>query len=118
VVFSGQLRFAGGLLAQFDCGFRAPYRTAMEIVGTQGSIELASPFKPSGGEWIQIKRGDRIELIESPRSDHLYLGEIEDMEHAILDGRAPRISLDNSRGNVAVIGALLESARSGQCVKL
>ncbi|CAG0931981.1 D-xylose 1-dehydrogenase (NADP+) [Thermoflexales bacterium] len=117
VVFSGQLRFAGGLLAQFDCGFRAPYRTALEIVGTTGSIELASPFKPEGGEWIKIKRGDRAELIESPRGS-LYQGEIEDMERAILDGQAPRISLENSRANVGTIVALLESARSGQAVRL
>ena len=40
VVFSGQLRFASGLLAQFDCGFSTPYRTAIEIVGTSGAIEL------------------------------------------------------------------------------
>jgi len=118
VVFSGQMRFAGGLLAQFDCGFRAPYRTAIEIVGTKGSIELGSPFKPSGGEWINIKRGDRIESIESPRAEHLYQGEIEDMEWAVLEGQPPRISLENSRGNVATILALLESARTGQAVRL
>jgi D-xylose 1-dehydrogenase (NADP+, D-xylono-1,5-lactone-forming) len=117
VVFSGQLRFASGLLAQFDCGFRAPYRTAMEFVGTTGSIELGSPFKPAGGEWIAIKRGDRAELIESPRASHLYLGEIEDMERAVLDHQSPRISLEDSRGNVATILALLESARSGQVVR-
>ncbi len=118
VVFSGQLKFASGLLAQFDCGFRAPYRTAIEIVGTRGSIELASPFKPAGGEWITIKRGDRVELLEAPRADHLYLGEIEDMERAVLDGQSPRISLENSRANVATILALLESARTGQAVHL
>ena len=118
VVFGGQMRFVSGLLAQFDCGFRAPYRTAMEIVGTRGSIKLSSPFKPAGSEWIQIKRGDRIELVESPKVDHLYQGEIEDMERAVLDGQAPRISLANSRANVATIIAFLESARTGQPVRL
>ena len=117
VVFSGQLRFASGLLAQFDCGFRAPYRAAMEIVGTKGAIELASPFKPAGGEWIKIKRGDSVEQLRSPEYE-LYLGEIEDMERAVLDGQAPRVSLENSRANVATIVALLESARTGQPVKL
>ena len=118
VVFSGQLKFASGLLAQFDCGFRAPYRTAFEIVGTRGSIELDSPFKPAGGEWIKIKQGDRVELLEAPRADHLYLGEVEDMERAVLDGQSPRISLENSRGNIATILALLESARTGQVVRV
>ena len=117
VVFSGQMRFAGGLLAQFDCGFRAPYRTAIEIVGTQGSIELSSPFKPAGGEWIEITRGDSVDKLRSPGYE-LYRGEIEDMERAVLDGQTPRISLENSRANVATILALLESARTGQVVRL
>jgi predicted dehydrogenase len=117
VVFSGQMRFASGLLAQFDCGFRAPYRTALEIVGTKGSLELGSPFKPAGGEWIKVKRGDSVDLLRSPEYE-LYRGEIEDMERAVLDGQPPRISLENSRANVATILALLESARTGQVVRL
>jgi predicted dehydrogenase len=117
VVFSGQLRFASGLLAQFDCGFRAPFRTAIEIVGAKGSIELGSPFKPAGGEWIEIKRGDCVEQLRSPEYE-LYRGEIEDMEQAVLDGHAPRISLANSRANVATILALLGSARTGYPVRL
>jgi predicted dehydrogenase len=48
----------------------------------------------------------------------LYLGEVEDMERAVLDGQSPRISLANSRGNVATILALVESARTGQAVRL
>ena len=105
------------MLAQFDCGFRAPYRTALEIVGTKGSIELGSPFKPAGGEWIKIKRGDSVDKLRSPEYD-LYRGEIEDMERAVLDGQPPRISLENSRANVATILALLEAARTGQVVRL
>ncbi len=117
VVFGGQLRFASGLLAQFDCGFRAPYRASMEIVGTKGAIELDGPFKPGGGEWIKIKRGDSLEMMRSPEYE-LYLGEIEDMERAVLDSQPPRVSLENSRANVATIAALLQSAQSGQPVKL
>ena len=117
VVFSGQMRFASGLLAQFDCGFATPYRTSMEIVGTSGAIELDSPFKPSGGEWIKIKRGDSVDKLRSPEYE-LYRGEIEDMERVVLDGLPPRISLENSRANVATILALLESARTGQVVNL
>jgi xylose dehydrogenase (NAD/NADP) len=116
-VFSGQLRFATGLLAQFDCGFRAPYRTFFEIVGTSGSLRLAMPFKPESDNWIEIRRGDRVEQLRAGSQD-LYVGEIEDMERAALDGQPQRISLAESRGNVATIVALLESARTGKVVKL
>jgi len=43
---------------------------------------------------------------------------VEDMADAILLGHEPRISLDDSRANVAAISALLESARIGNPLKL
>jgi predicted dehydrogenase len=88
IVFSGQMRFASGLLAQFDCGFRTPYRTAMEIVGTKGSIELHSPFKPAGGEWIKIKRGDSVERFD--RRNTNCIAADRGPGTAVLDGRPPR----------------------------
>jgi hypothetical protein len=48
----------------------------------------------------------------------LYIGEVEDMADAIVLGKVPRISLDDSRANVAAIFALLESARVNKPVKL
>lgn len=116
-VFSGQMKFANGLLAQFDCGFRSPFRASLEIVGATGSIELASPFKPDGSTKFVINRGDKIENFQSANQP-LYLGEIEDMENAAIDHQPQRISLEWSRGNVAVITALLESAQTDKVVKL
>ena len=46
-----------------------------------------------------------------------YLLEIEDLADAVRTGRPPRVSLAESRGNVATIVALLESAREGRPVK-
>jgi len=76
-LFSGQLRFAAAPLAQVRLSAsRAPFRTAIEIVGDEGSIELESPFKPSGDEWIQDHAGDSAELIRVPQSD-LYLAKLK-----------------------------------------
>ena len=44
--------------------------------------------------------------------------EVEDMEKAIMDGQAPRISLADSRANVATIVALLQSAKEDKPVRL
>ena len=44
--FIGQLRFPGGLLAQFDCGFAAPDRERLEVVGSDATLVLGSPFLP------------------------------------------------------------------------
>lgn len=116
-VFVGQMRFANGLLAQFESGFRSPYRTWMEVVGTRGSLYVASPFKPADRGFIALNYGDRSEQIEV-NAGHLYQGEIEDMESTVLDGKPQRIPLTDSRNNVALILACLESARTGQVVRL
>ena len=52
------------------------------------------------------------------KGQELYLGEVEDMADAIIQGKAPRISLEDSRANVATIVALLESARTGTAASL
>lgn len=116
-VFAGQMRFERGLLAQFEAGFRSPYRTGMEIVGTAGSMVIKRPFKPEGDKPIEIFYGDRTESIKVPDRE-LYQGEIEDMENAVLEGTPQRVPLEDSRRNVAVIEALLESAQTGRPVIL
>ena len=116
-VFAGQMRFPGEVYAQFDCGFRAPYRTFVEIVGSEGSLTVPHPFKVGLNEQITITRDDAVETIPIPDQE-LYLGEVEDMADAILLGKPPRVSLADSRGNVAAILALLQSAREGKPVKV
>jgi predicted dehydrogenase len=116
-VFVGQMRFASGLLAQFESGFHTPYRSWMEVVGTRGSLFIGAPFKPADRAYITLNYGDRSEQIEV-NAGPLYQGEIEDMEGAVLDGKPQRIPLEDSRNNVALILACLESARTGQIVRL
>ncbi len=117
VVFAGAMRFANGVLAQFESGFASPYRTWLEVVGTDGSLHLDQPFKPSGNPRIRLEYGERTELVEVFDKE-LYRGEIEDMEDAVLDGRPQRVAMADSRTIVATIVALLESARSGNVVRL
>lgn len=117
LTFVGQMRFAGGVLAQFDCGFQSPARSFMEIVGSEGSLHVPSPFKPGPSETIEIKRGNSVEKIRIKGAE-LYGGEVEDLADAVLKGAAPRVSLSYSRGNCAAIVALLESASKGKPVRL
>ena len=46
----------------------------------------------------------------------LYIGELDDLADAATLGREPRVTLADSRGNVATIVALYESARTGRPV--
>ena len=115
--FVGQMRFANDVYAQFDSSFAIPFQTFMEIVGSEGTLSIPKPFKPVLNEKIYLTRGDETETIEIPGQE-LYIGEVEDMADAILLGREPRVSLEDSRANVAVITALLESAQTEKPVKL
>jgi D-xylose 1-dehydrogenase (NADP+, D-xylono-1,5-lactone-forming) len=115
--FFGQMRFLGDVYAQFDCGFRTPFRTHLEVIGSEGTITVPSPFKPGLNEKIKLEREGKTETIKMPIQE-LYIGEVEDMADVILLGKAPRVSLADSRANVAAIVALLESAKSGKAVAL
>ena len=117
VCFAGQLRFPGGAIAQVDCSFLTPSRTFVEIVGDAGSLEVPLPFNPRVDTEIILKRGDAEEVLAFPAVE-LYAGEVENMADAILNGAPVRVSLADSRGNVATIRALYESARRGIPVKI
>ena len=111
--FAGQLIYAGGAVAQIAGSFRTPFNTFAEIIGSEGRLTLNRPFvagrdnvaremlfHPDEGSPRPIPFGDA-----DP-----YLGEIEDMHAAILDGRPPTITLDETRLHVATVLALYDSA--------
>jgi predicted dehydrogenase len=117
--FVGALRFDSDAYAQFDCGFHAPFRTHIEIVGTTGVIVVPRPFKPTEHESFLV--GPASDMLEPATVDgpaHLYLGEVEDMADAILLVAPPRVDLQDSRNNVKTILALLQSAREGRPVPI
>jgi predicted dehydrogenase len=115
--FIGQMRFGDGVLAQFDCGFASPFRSWMEIVGSEAILSIPDPFKPNHKAAVTLTRGDQAETPHMPGAD-LYMGEVDDLCDAIEHGRTPRITLTDSRANLAAILALLESARTGKPVTL
>ncbi len=117
VTFIGQMRFSGDVHAQFDSSFDIPYHVFMEIVGSEGTLSVPHPFKPGVNEKIYLTCDEKTETI-TVKGQELYLGEVEDMADAVLLGKSSLVSLDDSRANVAVISAFLESARSGKPVQM
>ena len=107
--FAGQIHFANGMLAQISCSFGLPSYSSALIRGTEGSIFIPTPFKPEKPTSITLQQGEKEKTLNFS-SKNLYLGEVEDMADAILNNKPTRVSLDDSRENVATIAALLESA--------
>jgi len=115
--FAGQMLFPGGVLAQVDAGFRSSPRTALEIAGTEGTILVRQPWRPEGLP-ICLTRGGETEEIAAGGGEDRFLLEIEDLSESVRAGRPPRVSLAESRGNVAAIVTLLQSAREQRIVRL
>ena len=113
--FVGQMRFTHDVLVQFDSSFVIPFHVIMEIVGSEGTLNVPNPFKPNENEKIYLTRDGKSAMIKV-KGQELYIGEVEDMADAILLGKEPRISLADSRANVMTITSLLESARTGKLV--
>ena len=112
--FIGQLRFPGGLLAQFDSGFAAPDRERVEIVGSDATLVLDAPFLPAPDgppASLTMWRGRTASRIDVPSVDQ-YALEVEDLTSAILDGTAPRVDLAFSRGGIATLVELDRTARA------
>ena len=115
--FVGQLHFAKDVTGQFDSSFAIPFHAYMEIVGSEATLIVPTPFKPGLNEKIFLVRDGKTETVKV-KGQELYIGEVEDMADAITLGQVPRITLEDSRANVAVILALLESARTNKPVKI
>jgi len=115
--FAAQLRFPQDVFAQFDCSVKLPYHVFMEIVGEEATLIIPNPFNPSGKERLFISRGGKVETITVSGMGS-YFCEVEDMADAILLGKPPRVTLEDSRINTATILALFESAKTGKPVSL
>lgn len=116
-MFAGEMKYSNDIYAQFDSSFISPSRSFMEIVGKDGVLFVPTPFKPKPVDEIMLTRGEQTERIEI-QGGELYIGEVEDMADAVLLGKPPRISLAESRGTVAAIVGLIESATSGRATRI
>jgi predicted dehydrogenase len=116
-VFAAQLRFPGDVYAQFDCSVKIPYHTFMEIVGDEGTLNVPNPFNLGARETLYLTKNGKTEAI-TVKGPGPYVSEVEDMADAILLGKSPRVSLADSRANVAAILALFQSAKIGKPVLL
>src|SRR5688572_28755978 len=114
--FIAQMRFPNDMYAQFDCSFAVPFRASMEVLGTDGRLSIPTPFKPGEKEQVYLTRPHDVTETITIKGQQLYLGEVDDMADAVQLGKPPRVSLEDSRANVAAIQALFESARSGKPV--
>ncbi len=127
-VFAGQMGYSQKLdfsekssfsVALISSSFMTPFHTFIEIVGTQGRLYLTKPFvgHHEGHQMTFYPKDGEPQEIPVPEKD-LYLGEVEDMHAAILDGEPNYLSLDETRDHVKTVLALYESAEKGEVISI
>lgn len=117
--FSGLLEYSGNRMAQIASAFRTPWFTQAEIIGTMGRLTINRPFVglEQGRRMVfHPEKGDPLE-IQVPEKE-LYLGEVEDMHAAILDGAPIYLTLTETRDHIRTVLGLYESARTGNFIRL
>jgi xylose dehydrogenase (NAD/NADP) len=117
--FFGLLRYPNGATAQIMSSLESPYFTRAEIIGTQGHLVLDQPFTGQDDNTVIRHHTQEGELREIPIPDqYLYLGEIEDLQAAILDGNPTYMSLQESLDHIRTVEALYNAAHNHQVVHL
>jgi predicted dehydrogenase len=124
LTLNGSLHFADGVTAHFVCSMEAEPSYAAEIIGTEGRLLIPHPWSPP--VWpaeLHLTRQGKTEIIRIEASDAPpnilapFALELKHLCQCVRENRAPKFPAgsdaeQDSRGNMRVLEALLESARA------
>ncbi len=107
VNLSALLRYESGLIASLHCGFNAFGRMHSEFVGSDGMLLVPDTFLDDAGQLtLQTRAGS--ELIAVSQCDR-YGEEIRDFSAAILEKRAPMLTLEESLRNMRSLDRIMQA---------
>jgi predicted dehydrogenase len=114
VRFAATLRFPGGVLGHFDCGFDLPERRVVEVLGSEGSVTLEPAFASDEGV-LELRTGAAVDRIELPPTNR-YALQVENVSRAALGEEPPLLDRRETVAQAAALEALFEAAESGSRV--
>jgi xylose dehydrogenase (NAD/NADP) len=106
--FFGTLRFPGGVVSQFDCGFDLPSRDELEAIGAEGSIFLDDPWHCRTPR-IELRRNGDAEAITVGAEDSYRL-ELDNLSDAVRGEAEPLLGREDAVGQARAIEGLYRSA--------
>ena len=111
---AGTLRFANGLLAQFDCALTLERRQFYQVAGPEGHIKVPLAFLPGIDDaTIYEHHGQKgVRALLVPGVDE-YQVMVEHFADCVLKQTPVRYAPAEAAANMRVIEALYRSARSG-----
>ncbi len=111
---AGTLRFASGLLAQFDCALTLERRESYQAAGPDGHLSVGAAFLPGEGEsTIEEHHGRQGRSIHVLPGADEYRLMVEHFADSVLEKRELRYSASEAAANLRAIEALYRSARNG-----
>jgi hypothetical protein len=108
-----QLIFAPQQTAQIFCSFTANGSFA-SILGKNGRLSILEPFGVRVGEreFLYFPDGTQTpEIVKTSAEKTGHTLEIEDFTMAILEKRAPYLSLDDSIGNLTILQDVVDNGQ-------
>ncbi len=108
---SGLLEFEGAVSLSFDCGMWAAFRNPLEVVGTDGIIEVPSAYvtgTPGSANFFVTAKGERRE-VDVPHVNQ-YALQADHLARAITSGSPLAFGPDDAIANMRIIDACLKSA--------
>ena len=108
---AGTLVFPGEVLGQIDCAFDLPLRQRLEVVGSDGSLLVASPWGCQD-PGIELRCGDERERVEVEDIDRYRL-QSDNFSRAIRGLERQLLGRDDALGQARAIEALYASAERG-----
>lgn len=107
---SGLVEFPGGTSLIFDCGMWAYHRQLLEVLGTEGRIEVPMPFNArfEDAEFI-VHTGGEARRYEATGANP-YVCQADNFAAAVFGGK-PLMAADDPVLNMTLIESCLDSAR-------
>lgn len=116
---AGTAEFAGGLSLLFDCGMWAAFRNNLEIVGTEGTIELPNAFGIPGDRESEIIVNVQGETrVEKFPALNAYTLQADNFAYAVWGERPQRYPAADAVANMKLLDACLVSATERRRVSL
>ncbi|MGN7453524.1 Gfo/Idh/MocA family protein [Paenibacillus pasadenensis] len=116
---SGLLEFPGGLGVTFDCGMWGAFRNKLEVLGTDGILEVPSAFMAGleGETGFYVTTGSGRRYVDVPQVDHFSL-EADDFARTVLHGEPQRFPPQDAVAGMRVLEACLRSAEQRVRIEL
>ncbi len=111
------LRFPGERLATFTTSFGAHDVADYDLVGTKGRLRLENAYEYAGKMKLTVETARGKSSKSFPKRDQ-FAAELVYFSDCILKDRRPETSGEEGLADVRIIRAILDSARSGQAVRL